>query len=185
MGPIPGSHSLTTTIWLRCWPDQLRASHLLAALGRQLGDDQFSVVVVDKETLAVSYQEATRPPCLLASDLQRLPDAFPGAKVQTSELAIAANSIDRILQNSRGYDGRMQTVGIDFGLALSFPNNFGRRPVVVEFQKQGAIVKRGNEQVTMALNRRYLNCTLELPKTACPCPGPMRRQLSAVMITCR
>src|SRR5262245_17355238 len=83
MGPIDGSHSLTTTIWLRCWFNELRASQLLTALGRQLGDDQFSVVVIDKETLAVSYQKATRPPCFLASDLQRLPEAFPGVKVQT------------------------------------------------------------------------------------------------------
>src|SRR5262245_13185482 len=98
MRPIHGSHSLTTTIWLRCWLNELRASQLLTAPRRQAGDDQFSVIVIDKETLAISYQKATRPPCFLASDLQRLPEAFPGAKVQTPELAIAANSIDRIPQ---------------------------------------------------------------------------------------
>ena len=36
MGPIHGSHSLTTTIWLRCWPNELRASYVWQPWGDSL-----------------------------------------------------------------------------------------------------------------------------------------------------
>src|SRR5712691_7560871 len=62
--------------------DQLGSAEFLVARRRQLGDDQFSLLVVQEEPILVRYQESV-PPAPLAGRVQRFPQPAAVARVQT------------------------------------------------------------------------------------------------------
>ena len=82
--------------------DQLRAIQLDVPFGRELRDHEIAVVVVDEIAVAVLHHKGGAPSCL-GGHLGAHPEAIAGPRVQPTQLAVAADAIGVVTDESAAW----------------------------------------------------------------------------------
>src|SRR6476619_582596 len=145
MRPVHGAQR-PAVARLGCGFDQSRSTDFLVAARAEAGDDEIAPVVVDEKAIAVTHDVTLRPARLLDRDSLRLPDTLTGICIEAAQLAETAQAIEVVPLNHRRADHRMQSVGLDFAVALALPQDASCWTVVLERQHERSVIEARHEQ---------------------------------------
>ena len=93
------------------------------------------------------------PPAALPRRLEGLPQPLAVQRVEASQLAVAAHTVNVRSIEHRGAHDRVQSIRPDLTARLPAPHHFGRGPIGRYFEHQGPVVKRCQEEPVSYLPR--------------------------------
>ena len=128
---------------------------LLVALRCEARDDQLPGVGGHEVPVAVAH-EIRRPESTRRRQGIALPESLPGRCVDATQLAVAVDAIQVVIDDDRGRHHRVEPVGQVWQLApaLSLPEHSRRGTIVVERHHHRPGAELADEEIPAAVHRR-------------------------------